>query len=479
MRASISCLLTSTPTVSLTSTILFVAVSVSASTARAVPLPAPCTAPTECGAGQGCVVSERLGLGVCIPMRCGTGDAGALRSGCFGPGDTIAEEFASGDCDGDLVPNEAESDASVCGGAAVIALDPSAGFRWVEPARLDVGTAMIAPRDATSSVSYALGIGCSRSRPCPALPTGPELASRCIYVTHDGEAGDIGVCTYYVDDRDDDSCLIDDYDVAACLAMEPGEPPHVLWEHGDCDGDGLINKLDTDVCRTIELMGQVSGGFVECAHGSLDGTACTSELAEIASDRYGCAVDSVGAFVPFAFCCRSHEDCPYPTELDSPSRGRCVFLGTDPEMLSIGACTYDAADLGDDGTCVGADPPLAPACLSGELSYTAWANGNCDPCDPHPNYSDEIVCGGCDPGDAGTNLRVDASTPTDAGGGLSEDGAIPSLDANAPDAATSTPGSFAGSGCRCGIASRAAAPPLFAWLVLLLVAPPLLGRRKL
>lgn len=461
-----------------------------------------CSASIPCGGAQNCIFPERLGgeTGICVRLGCaGVTEIARLTGACFGPlGDTPRDAFLSGDCDGDLVPNGLEPGA-LCDGGAVVSLSLAGRVQWHAPQRFDVaGGAAIAPRDATSFVPDAIGIGCQRSRPCPALPSGPTLASRCVYLVHDPTLGDIGVCTYYVDDRDDDSCLTTSFSGDGCLA-DSGEP-HERWEHGDCDADGLINKLDPNVCSQLELMGMVSEGVVMCALGTIDTDVCRDgTVGEVASGQGGCATDAAasGAFAPFAYCCRSYEDCPTPFDPSDASRARCVFLTDDAMGELVGACTYDGASLPDDDTCR-THATLSPTCMSGEVSYSNWANGHCDlGCDDHANYADEVVCSICPDGDAGMNVLEDAAIEgldaaieaNDAGGrdaaqlpfdAASED--APGLDAPGLDAARPPPASFNGSGCRCSLAQRGASSRSLAFLVclgaILRLARGALGRRR-
>jgi hypothetical protein len=445
-----------------------------------------CSASIPCGGVQSCLFSERLGdeTGICVRLGCGgVTDTGRLAGACFGPlGDTPRDAFLGGDCDGDLIPNGMDLGA-LCDGGVVVSLGVTGRVQWHAPQRYDVADgAAIAPRDATSNVPDAIGIGCDASHACPALPNGPELSSRCVYLVRDPTIGEIGVCTYYVDDRDDRSCLATSFSGDGCLD-DSGEP-NERWEHGDCDRDGLINKLDPHVCSQLELMGQVSEGFAMCALGATDTSRCAGEVGEIASDQFGCTTEVTGAFAPFAYCCRSYEDCPMPFELGSPSRARCVFLADGPAGSPVGACTYVGTFVPDDDTCRAFTPPLGPTCMSGEVSYTAWANGHCDrACDDHANYADEVVCSICP--DAG--VSSDGGGPADSGGldaGDLDAGALDAASEDAPglDAATAPPASFAGSGCRCGLAHRAASSRALGLLVCLgaalVLARGALGRRR-
>ena len=149
-----------------------------------------------------------------------------------------------------------------------------------------------------------------------------------------------------------------------------------------------------------------------------------------------------------------------------------MFLGSDATTAQVGACTYDEAGLSDDDSCVGAMPALGATCLSTEdVSYTAWANGTCDACDRAPNATDDVVCSACGMADASAQPDA-ATTPTDDGG------ADPTPDARVEDGDAGSPSRFAGSGCRCEIASRTAPSPLLALFVCVVLGPPLLGRRK-
>lgn len=436
-----------------------------------------------CGGVQSCIYPARLGdeTGICVGRGCGgLTDTVSLASACFGPlGVTARDAFLSGDCDGDLVPNGMDVGA-LCDGGAVVSLSLAGRVQWHAPERYDVAEgSTIAPADAFSAVTDAIGIGCTERRPCPVLPSAPALASRCVYLVNDPTIGDVGVCTYYIDDRDDRSCLATSFSGDGCLADSGG--PNDRWEHGDCDGDGLINKLDPRVCAQLELMGQVSDGYALCAFGTVDTPLCPDgTVGEIASGQYGCATEptATGAFAPFAYCCHGYEDCPATQDPMSASRARCVFLGTSPSGDDIGACTYVGTFVPDDHTCQAFSPPLGRTCMSGEVSYTSWANGNCDlGCDDHLNYADEVVCSVCPPGDAGVD--ADAWRDLDAWEGADAwaapfDAAIDAGDADAAsqdapglDAAAPPPSSFAGSGCRCSLAHRASSSPALGLLVLL------------
>lgn len=449
-----------------------------------------CSPSIPCGGVQTCVFPERLAgeTGICVRLGCGgVTDTLRLAGACFGPlGDTPRDAFLSGDCDGDLVPNGMELGA-LCDGGPVVSLAITGRVQWHTSQRYDVTDgAAIAPRDATSNVPDAIGIGCDASRACPPLPSAPELASRCVYLVRDPMIGEIGVCTYYVDDRDDRSCLATSFVGDGCL-VDSGEP-NERWEHGDCDDDGLINKLDPHVCSELELMGQISEGFAVCAPGTVDTSACVGDVREIASGQFGCTTEVSGAFAPFAYCCRSYEDCPMPFEPGTPSRARCVFLADDSMGNPVGACTYDGTFHPDDDSCHRLGLPFAPGCFSGEVGYSAWANGACDTCDGALNHADEAVCSVC----------PDAGAPNEDAGVASIDAAVsPGLDAATEDAATADaatddapgldaaappPATFAGSGCRCSLAHRAASSRALALLVCLgalaTLARGALGRRR-
>lgn len=454
-----------------------------------------CTATGRCAGGAPCVLPADGSTGTCLPVDCLDIDPAVLRERCFTSVGGMPS-FDAGDCDGDLVPNDV--DTVLCDGAAVISL--SAGtVTWHASTRLDEGATPIAPTDATTDIPDAIGIGCQPSRPCPALRGSPELVSRCVYLSSDA-LGPIGVCTYFNDPRDDASCL---GTTLPDTCVRTGEPGSWGWEHGDCDLDGLINKLDPHVCRSLEVIGQVSAGTAVCLVGTVDDAGCPGDVAQVGLDSFGCASDPrmPPAFTPFAFCCRENSDCPIE-DLRHPiaSFPRCVLLGTDAGGDSIGACTYDEVARDRDVSCV-ATGGFGEACFLDGLDYAAWASGDCDhSCDPTPNASDDAVCI-CAGADAGLSM-LDAAAPLDGGTAPTDGGARP-MDASAmddastsddagstddagsaddvgagrDDAAALPPASFTGSGCRCSVPVRSAAPSHVALVALAGLLALALGAR--
>ncbi|GAB4206707.1 MAG: hypothetical protein OHK0013_23620 [Sandaracinaceae bacterium] len=419
---------------------------------------------------------------MCIPREC---DRDFLR-GCFAAdGVPLLDRFRAGDCDGDLVSNgqEVAVGRPICDGALVARFDVSEGFVWEPGQRLDqAGAPLIAPSDAFSRIMGAIGIGCTDDRPCPRLPSAPPgLRSRCVYLgVVDGEAR--GVCTYYADPRDDRSCLIEGAEANRCLLVG-GErvPTYDGWEHGDCDEDGLINKLDPRVCSELEVIGAVettaAGISAICDSGEADTTRCSTSY-ELAPDHYGCAES--GGLTPFAFCCDTHADCPMPTNLDSPLRPRCVRIADAESSDGLrGACLYgDVGDL-DDYSCARARTlPLGCFRAGAPTSYGSWAMGDCDAMCDLPNEEDPAVCS-CeappplDAGvDAGMNTGLDAAVdPDDAALDPNGDADL-DVDAGAPE-----PAFFAGSGCRCRAGAAGAGRSTAAWALAVLALGAVLRRR--
>lgn len=393
--------------------------------------------------------------GVCVPRDC----APDHLLGCFAGTGTVLERFLAGDCDGDLRTNgeELSGRTSLCDGALVVAFTER-GLTWYSGERLDEGD-RIAPSDAFSRIPGAFGIGCSGTSPCPRLPRAEAgLRSRCVYLRRVGSE-ELGVCTYYADPRDDRSCL-DGVDANACLEVSAERfESSYGWEEGDCDRDGLINKLDPRVCSELEVIGTMSGGPtgvpVECVDGSVDPSECDGRTSALSPDLWGCAERS--DLKPFAFCCDSQADCPIAA-LES-LRPRCVRLDVaDSSGEPRGACTYHEVLTADDRSCVGRG--VQTTCFAGgePTGYGSWAAGDCDDCDD-TNQVDPFVCDCPAAGEDAGPVDAGAHVETDAAVGPEVDAASAALDgALVDDAAAPEPGFFAGSGCRC--AAGRAQPPV-------------------
>jgi len=417
-----------------------------------------------CADGRSCLYPvDSMTRGVCLPpMPCEI-DLSLLRARCFDrTAGTLEDRFRRGDCDGDLVPNERERDGELCDGALVMTLDPIGNTGWQTNQRLDEDGSMIAPYDAISPIVHAIGIGCTDERPCPELPTAPEeIVSRCVYLTTVmGE--NRGVCTYYFDDRDDRSCLGDLLD-RRCLDLTTVDAePHYVWEHGDCDADGLINKLDPRVCEGLSVISRSAVGPV-CASGATD-LSCSGREEELAPGFYGCSTAVMGGadLEPFGLCCTTSDDCPI-LELGSGDVGqaRCVRLG--PDATRTGVCTYSTiVPAGEDVSCTGDAALTLDACFDPKLgAYASWLQGDCNGCDAL-NGDDVAVCTPCpiEPDaavvlpDAAIDANVDASALPDAAiGPLDDGGADVTPDAHVEDAGG--PSRFSGSGCTCRVGARA------------------------
>jgi hypothetical protein len=344
----------------------------------------------------------------------------------------------------------------------------------------------IAPFDAVSGIPGAIGIGCTDERPCPRLPNAPaDLRSRCVYVRVEAMQAR-GVCTYFADPRDDRSCLVEGADANVCLQVTGSRDASSYgWEHGDCDGDGLINKLDPRVCSELEVIGVVSttasGAFATCEFGDVDATRC-GEVSELSPGHYGCAES--GDLTPFAFCCDTHADCPLMPDLGSTLRPRCVRI-VDAESTDglRGACTYDEITRPDDRSCEDTGAlPIACFATGEATSYGSWAAGDCEGDCDDANQTDPFVCDCPAPGEDAGPVDAGANVEGDAAVGPEVDAASAALDgALADDAGVLEPSFFAGSGCRCAAGRRGPSPTHALGLGLLglaLVARALGARRR-
>ncbi len=494
----------------------FAVVVVSFSFSTSAALAQTLCAGTRCPDGMAgfCLAPFDGAPAVCVPAPCATGiGTTRLADACFeGPGVDSVADFAQGDCDGDLIRNGLEPGA-ICDGGVVVRLSPTGGSpAFVERQRLaglDAG-GYIAPGDARSPFVDAIGIACSTSRPCPRLADDSLLAPRCVFLVEDGME-ERGVCTYYVEPRGDHSCVLlaraGEVLPASCVA-EPDydmdgilNEPHERWEHGDCDGDGLINKLDNAVCDRVSVVGVLTPGQAACVPGRvlLEDGDCSTPVADVTSTRQACASDPTNVVAPFGFCCTSHEDCPIE-DLDPPfdeGYPRCVRLATFGG--DGGICTYNGGPMPDDTSCVRPAPVLPASCLTPfpEVpAYQNWVDGNCDACDDRdPNRTDRSVCA-CMPRDAGVppvedaggaNIEDGGSGSSDDGGNASlEDAALSDQDAGPEDSMDADveppppPSVFSGSGCRCAAAGTKGSASALPWLVVaaLVLGTPLLRRRK-
>lgn len=416
--------------------------------------PSTASAAATCtGVGPGCTsepgtecLRDPAGGGVCVPPACL--DLGAA---CFEGSGTAAERFAAGDCDGDLRSNAAEEldSSDPCLLPLVVTMDPDAGTFSVEPGRLDVpGGAQISPT-AFTDVGDAFAVACQTSADCP-IDTVWMQPVRCVLVPTEPAASPAwGACTYFYPLPDDDSCLSHAPDANACFAGAGSR--NEQWAHGDCDGDGIINKQDGPVCRANLVAVTSDGASFACAPGTFDADRCA--MAGLAARQLtptlaGCA--DAGGAAPFGACCATAADCP--AEVDSFAR--CVLF-QEASGEARGACLYEGTPRDDDRSCLEAtDPGIRPSCFASTPDYGAFAAGNCDDeCSTDANYFDPALCACATPpeNDAAVPELPDAAiTPTiDAGvveAGPTPEDAGAQIDAAGPDAG---PTSFFGGGCRC------------------------------
>jgi hypothetical protein len=386
---------------------------------------------------------------------------------CFGA------SFEDGDCDRDLVPNR--SDGTLCEGVLItidveigsapvgagLRRDPSAGSREVAPG-------------VWSDVPNAVAIGCTAVDRCPMLP---GLASRCVFPYPALQGGRLGLCTYGRDTRNDRTC-IDAPEVPGTGCLFSGGVPSATgysdWARGDCDGDGLPNEQDSQVCGVLQVIGPAPGSDLAlvCAPGVVtrpDRVACSSAR-QLAPGIVGCASERSGAdtILPFAICCGGQAECPV---LSDGTVARCVRI---PSASPRGVCTYGPGTTPrDDLSCLESARPIATECFLGSPGeYDSWARGDCDECRPS-NGDDDAVCA-CPAEDAGTDSgarALDAAVAyVEAGTGPLDAG---TLDVRSQDASSPAP-PLRRSGCGCAAAEHT--PPL-SWCALAALACGLGARR--
>ncbi len=418
----------------------------------------------SCSTTERCVSDPSSGDTRCVPAR---GQCLVHPERCFAPGDTAAERFANGDCDGDLIPNTLDG-AALCDGATVITFEGV--FRAVPGSRLDdPGATMISPV-ASTIVPDAFAVGCSAARECPPVDA---MDVRCVYLpVVPAMTPPVGACLYYYPLADDLSCVETGAltDGSQCFDYVGYTIPYDAWAHGDCDLDGLINKQDGPVCRANEVIGVTPDGLTAACQPADFSTARCDEAGmtrtHVGPELSACGTD---ALVPFAVCCDSSADCPaHPTP--GAAFPRCVRVLT--SLGRRGACVYDGVRRPDDDSCAGSAADFVADCALTDPSYDVWAEGDCDHCED-VNRMDLDVCSCAMGEDAGVRVEEAGVSVDEAGVPVDEVG-LPDLDASGPDSGVDTPldtgasgppGSFAGSGCRCVVGTRS--PPGLAWAGLL------------
>lgn len=342
-------------------------------------------------------------------------------------------------------------------------------------------------------------LGCRDGQPFGAMPT-PCTSGR--------ECNDPGVCVFESEDDPEGQCLVPTGDCGYCLLDEAAECPVAmvggrdrarpsrvdgrcsyevcggsyyivdtdapdfpdfwgacfgdnlfdLWGSGDCDGDHVPNRLESDgsLCTANVPVVREAEGLVSCERGAIVPTPtpaehfCSTVTPGPASDAVfmGC-VEEMPA--PFGICCREAADCPTLGGMAV----RCVLLPTEDDEPA-GVCTYGLDIPPIDGSClVGARGHLCED-PTAETAYLRWANGNCDSdCDPtdSTNASSERVCS-CMPDAGMPDAGVDAARPRDAAVSA-PDARVVDLDAAVSDAGMpidAPPGSaprFGGAGVQC------------------------------
>ena len=358
---------------------------------------------------------------------------------CFHEG-----RWEAGDCDGDgniNGPLEDFVEADCAQLAAIIDGNitqvPGSLATSCVPTAVDLGDESCAYM--TTASARLIGRSCDLTDPC-------GEGGRCVI---DGETNE-GVCVYpRVDDgrltpTDEMTCFD-----GACvdrLGMAPNS-----FANGDCDQDGLTNRVDPDVCEPVR---------------AVNASLSTNEVIVTEGGMRPLSPVHNTNLPGFAFdCSAGREHCPI---LDDGSDERVHCVDLPGEMMVIGsACTYSLGPL-PDRSCLAAGASFArDACAyDGGTAYESWAEGDCDG-DGEINKRDELVC------DA-TPVPSDAATSFDAGGPLPDGGAT-NVDAGSVNTADGGSITFGGGG---GCACRAQGGSNHGWMLILLAFAPMLRRAR-
>lgn len=369
-----------------------------------------------------------------------TSTARAQPTTCFQDGN-----WDTGDCDGDGSANGplVSFDRANCAQLAAISdgdithVDGSLATSCAATNAVDLGdeTCGYTP---TPSVRL-IGNACGEATPC-------EGRGRCVI----DEATAQGVCVYPGVDagRLTATDVMDCFDNNACIARLAGVP--ASFANGDCDDDGLINRVDPDICEHVR---------------AVNVTLDTNEV--LVSSSAARPLSPVHRTVDpgFAFdCSRGLQHCPIIDD-GSEELVRCVAL---PAEVNASVCTYGLGFI-PDNSCLapGVMFSRAACAFEGSRAYESWAAGDCDG-DDIVNKDDLRVC---EPAIASD----DAGVSDDAG---PQDADVSEAGPTSTDAATDDVGrvSFSGGGgCACRAQTNS---PSHGWMLVLFAFAPMLRRRR-
>jgi len=357
---------------------------------------------------------------------------------CFGAG-----SFERGDCDGDGTQNGPASTfvrANCAQLAAVIdgeiaPLDGS--LTLCASGATELGNASCAP--SPSSGATVIGLACDAIDPC-------GVGGRCLIDT----VSEQGVCVYprvdigrlTLTDEIDSDC----FDPNRCIESSILGPSS--FSNGDCDEDGLANRVDPDVCERVR---SVRG----------DLTVMPAIVSE-AGTRLLSPGHSTDDGVGFGFdCSEGRQHCPILDD-GSDESVRCIDLPVGANAASV--CTYEHGDIRDT-SCIGTVIDHEACAFRGEMAYESWAEGDCDS-DEVINKLDPFVCDATPPNDD-AGMNVEAGVGPDGGSGT-EDAAS----ASGSDAGRVSFGGGGGCVCRAQAGSSG-----HGWMLILFAFVPMLRRR--
>ena len=433
-------------------------------------VPASCGASDTCRVGEACVGGRCLADGECaeccrpdfqggmlsLPVEggrcvydfpCGArlevprGGVPTSNSRCF----SAAGDWAAGDCNGDGIANGPvrgfDPDAR-CAQLAVVGATRPLAVQRVAGSLVDCGFVSATPLgNGTCALAPAMGLACGEASDCFADSAG--LPGRCAIQP----AGGVGICLFSGAPSDrlpgedslgcfDGVCFDSDRSFAA----------------GDCDEDGLANRVDPDICVDVQ---------------TVDVFFTSNDVQVQPGTEFSPTLGPLGMHPGFAFDCqRGFEHCPLLGN-GAPEVVRCVGITLDTATEPhASVCTY--GNLSDeDNSCV-SHPTTVEACRFEGGRYAAWSAGDCDD-DGRPNFEDPQVCIR-DERDAGVlDAGVD-DAGVDASGNADDDAG------STTDSPDTGPVTFVGAGgCSCHTQARSRSP---SWLVVALMLLPWLARRK-